>query len=130
MTPGIPPLLRGYLIAWVSQSLDEEDICIYGDPEGLRSLGETLIAIAELDQSKLSDQECPADDSYHHHYYAGLDVADRRQYNLHRLTIGRVDEKASGRLRENFPPRKKGVTRTYKGAENIYPVKGGEEDAM
>jgi hypothetical protein len=123
--PVVPPLLKGYLIAWVNQSLDENDICIYGDPEGLRSLGETLIAIAELDQRKLADDECPPDDSYHHHYYTGLEVADRSPYNLLRLTIGRVDEKASGRLRENFPPRMKGTKkRVYPAVETIYPVRG------
>ena len=35
----VPGSLEGYLIAYVIESLDDQDICIYGDPKGLRSLG-------------------------------------------------------------------------------------------
>lgn len=92
----IPRSLTGYLVAFVNESIDYRDICIYGDPEGLRSLGEALIAIANLDQSSLSNAECPPDDSFHQHYKQGLP-------GLPRLTVGRVDEKASGERRDFFP---------------------------
>ncbi len=95
-TNKVPRSLSGYLVAYVSESIDSRDICIYGDPEGLRSLGESLIAIASLDQASLSDTECPPDDSFHQHYKPGLP-------GLPRLTVGRVDEKASGERRNFFP---------------------------
>ena len=95
-TNNVPRSLSGYLVAYVSESIDSRDICIYGDPEGLRSLGESLIAIASLDQASLSDAECPQVDSFHQHYKPGLP-------GLPRLTVGRVDEKASGERRDFFP---------------------------
>jgi hypothetical protein len=98
-TANVPRSLRGYILAYVSESLDSRDICIYGDQAGLRSLGEALIAIADLDQSTLSDRECPPDDSFHQHYKTGMGV----NASLPRLTVGRVDEKASGRIRDFFP---------------------------
>lgn len=95
-TNKVPRSLNGYLVAYVNESIDDRDICIYGDPEGLRSLGESLLAIANLDQASLSDIECPPDDSFHQHYKPGLP-------GLPRLTIGRVDEKTSGERRAFFP---------------------------
>jgi hypothetical protein len=100
----VPGSLEGYLIAYLIESLDDQDICIYGDPKGLRSLGEAIIAIANLDQKTLPDQQCPANESFHQHYVTGLKIADHERERLFRLTIGRVDEKASGRIREVFPP--------------------------
>ena len=95
-TDKVPRTLLGYLVAYVNESIDGRDICIYGDPEGLRSLGESLIAIASLDQASLSDAECPPDDSFHQHYKPGAP-------GLPRLTVGRVDEKSSGERRGCFP---------------------------
>jgi hypothetical protein len=92
--------LQGYLVAYVSEALGERDICIYGDPEGLRSLGKALIAIADLDQKSLSDTECPGDDSFHQHYKTGIGLSIP---SLPRLTIGRVDEKGTGAVRDYFP---------------------------
>ena len=71
----VPRSLDGYIIAFVRESLDDRDVCIYGDPEGLRSLGEAIIAVANLDQKHLSDQECPAEGSFHQHYATGLKIA-------------------------------------------------------
>ena len=103
----VPGFLDGYIIAYVQESLDQRDICIYGDPEGLQSLGEAIIEIANLDQKRLSEQECPADDSFHQHYVTGLKIAEQQRQGLFRLTVGRVDEKASGRIRDVFPPKVK-----------------------
>lgn len=95
-TNRVPRSLSGYLVAYVNESIDGRDICIYGDSEGLKSLGESLIAIANLDQASLSDSECPPDDSFHQHYKPALP-------GLPRLTVGRVDEKASGQRKAFFP---------------------------
>jgi hypothetical protein len=107
----VPRSLNGYIIAFVFQSLDDQDICIYGDPEGLRSLGEAMIAIADLDQKSLSESECPADDSFHQHYATGLKTPARARERLFRLTVGRVDGKTSGLIRDVFPPEAKGRKR-------------------
>jgi hypothetical protein len=94
-TKEVPRNLTGYVLA----ADRDGEICIYGDPEGLRSLGRAIIAIADLDQTSLDDRECPPDDSFHQHYKAiGADGPRCL------LTIGRVDEKASGRIRDFFPP--------------------------
>lgn len=95
----IPPN-SDYLIAWIHQSLDQlhPDICIYGNPEGLRRLAARLIEVAELDQSKI----IPGDDSYHCHISTGAntEVTD----DLPRITIGRVDDKNDLNLvRDPFP---------------------------
>lgn len=97
-TQKIPRSLRGYLVAYVEESIGHRDIRVCGDPEGLRSLGEALLAIANLDQSELDERECPAGDSFHQHYQTAN--ADAR--GLPRLTIERVDEKATGRVRECY----------------------------
>jgi hypothetical protein len=103
----VPSSLDGYIIAFMQESLHDRDICIYGDSEGLRSLGEAIIAIANLDQKHLSDRECPADDSFHQHYVTGLRLSGHDRQRLARLTIGRADEKTSGQIRDAFPSKTK-----------------------
>jgi hypothetical protein len=98
--------LKGYLLTWVQQSMDADDICIYGNSHGLRSLGEALISIADLTQENLLDSECPQEDSYHHHFTTSMNIDTDEAWNLKRLTIGRVEEKKSGKIRSNFPSKK------------------------
>ncbi|HQR44100.1 MAG TPA: hypothetical protein PLX97_15500 [Gemmatales bacterium] len=95
----IPPK-SDYLIAWIDQSLDQlhPEICIYGNPEGLRRLAARLIEVAELDQTTI----IPGDDSYHCHISTGAnaEVTDL----LPGVTTGRVDDKNDVNLvREPFP---------------------------
>lgn len=99
------PELDGYVIAYLEESIGSRYICIYGDPKGLRSLGEAIIAIADVDQKSLPNQQCPPEDSFHKHYATGLEADPNIRPYLPRLTIGRVDEKASGRFRDVFPAR-------------------------
>jgi hypothetical protein len=99
----IPDSLKGYLLAYIVEDLHNRELCIYGDPDGLRSLGEAIIAIANLDQKILTEKECPEDDSFHKHYTIGIGTADHVRKKLPRLTIGRVDEKGSGEIRDYFP---------------------------
>ena len=55
---------REYLIAWISQDLSHQtDICIYGNPAGLRHLARLLLRVADLDQTK--DTSTPADSCFH-----------------------------------------------------------------
>ncbi|WP_152098795.1 Imm32 family immunity protein [Lacipirellula parvula] len=92
-TKNVIRTLSGYLVVD-----GDGEIRVYGDPEGLRSLGQALISVADLDQSALDDRECPPDDSFHQHY-----TIMQADGSLGGLTVGRVDEKASGRIRDCFP---------------------------
>lgn len=63
----IPGALRGYVMAFVNENLDGRNICIYGDSRALKSLGEALVAIADLDQKSLPLSQCPPEESFHTH---------------------------------------------------------------
>lgn len=90
-----------YLIAWISNDSDHgEEIHLYGNPNGLRSLAAKLIAMADYHQPYGA---FPDNDSNHHHYNTGFNTCEAEKYP--RLTIGRVDEKHNlNRLRDCFPP--------------------------
>ena len=96
--------LDGHLLSWVSESLEESSICIYGDAEGLRSLGHAILAIAELDQESLPEGSCPSGDSFHQHFSPGANLPGADTLNLKGLTIGRVEAKGSGEIRSIFQP--------------------------
>jgi hypothetical protein len=51
------PSQRGNLVVYHCEGPDERFVGIYGDPAGLRSLGELLIVEAELDQSQFPPPE-------------------------------------------------------------------------
>jgi hypothetical protein len=93
----IPDTLRGYVLAFLDEDLESRQICIYGDPAGLRSLGEALVAIADLDQQTLPLRECPPDESFHRHFVT--------REGLPRLTIGRVDRRDTGEIKRYFADR-------------------------
>jgi hypothetical protein len=89
-----------YLVAWISQGLEaHRDICIYGNPSGLRRLAGILLRLAEYDQSS---DPCPDEDSVHCHVNTGFNTQERR--SLPRLTLGRVDSKdGKTPIRYGFP---------------------------
>jgi len=93
---------KEYLLAWVSQDLEREvEICIYGDPAGLRHLAQLLLRVADFDQAK--DTITPDDSCFHCHVATGLNTKARGE--LPKLTIGRVDAKLNPqKLRDSFPP--------------------------
>jgi hypothetical protein len=91
---GVPPPLRGYQVV----SVEEGQVCIYGDPEGLRSLADLLRFAADLDQSKLENGQ-PEDDSFHCHVLPGQHLSVPSLP----LTVGRVDT-AAGRFRQEVFP--------------------------
>ena len=88
------PPQRGRLVVSHSEELSGRRICIYGDPEGLRSLGQLLIAVAELNQDKLPDSCLPPGQGHHLH------LKPRR--HLHpdsvELVVGRLDGKNTGQI--------------------------------
>ena len=90
-----------YLIAWTSDTeFREQEIHIYGNPAGLKSLAQKLMAMADIDQS---NGGFPDNDSEHHHYKIGCNTESPDQHPL--LTIGRVDSKNdTNSLRDCFTP--------------------------
>ena len=80
------------IIKYFSQDLDKDIVGIYGDPKGLKSLGELLIRLSELDQKTIPDNNCPAHEGLHVHF--------SRSSALHNkslgLDIGRIDAKSNG----------------------------------
>jgi len=91
-----PPDLTGHQIAFTVRNGHGPEICIYGDPEGLRSLAKLILFVADVDQSK---EPYPSDDSFHLH--AGL--CDKVPGHPQRITIGRMDSK-EGKLRTDLRP--------------------------
>ena len=91
---GTAPALRGYQIV----SMEEGSVSIYGDSEGLRSLAQVLMFVADLDQMTLKNGQ-PVEDSFHCH------IAPGRHLLLPSLPviIGRVDT-AAGRFRDEIFP--------------------------
>jgi hypothetical protein len=88
------PSQRGRLVVSHSEEPSGRRICIYGDPEGLRSLGQLLIAEAELNQENLPDSCLPTGQGHHLH------LKPRR--HLHpdslELVIGRLEGRNTGQI--------------------------------
>jgi hypothetical protein len=102
---GIPPALRGYQVV----SVEEGEVTIYGDPEGLRSLAKVLQFVADINQSLLQDG-MPTEDSFHCHVFPG----EHFSVPSLPLRIGRVDT-ASGRFRDEVFASPKRRRRKRKG---------------
>jgi len=98
-----PPRLTGYQTAYSNEKHPGElEVCIYGDPAGLRSLAKLLNFIADLDQTKepFPDEH----DSYHHHVF----VAGQYRGHSQQITLGRADDKKGRKRFDVFPkPSKK-----------------------
>ena len=99
-----------YLIAWSTKTeFKGDEIHVYGNPAGLRSLANKLLEMADFDQSTGG---FPDNDSEHHHYKIGCNTENPEQHPM--LTIGRVDSKQdSKQLRDCFPaldPENSGVS--------------------
>ena len=88
------PPMRGELTVYHSEDADTRAVCISGDPDGLRALGEILIYEANLDQTKIPNANLPPGEGHHMHLWP--------KHHLHPksilLTIGRLDEKYTGKL--------------------------------
>jgi hypothetical protein len=97
-----PPSLTGYQTAFtVEKDSGEREVCIYGDPAGLRSLAHLLNFVADIDQKKepFPDEH----DSYHCHVV----VAGRYPKHAPRITLGRADDKKGKKRYDVFPKPKK-----------------------
>ncbi len=100
------PGIKGNLEVVAEEREDEEfgdkwqEVVISGDPEGLRSLAELLIALADLDQRTLHDYPDYASEHVH------LDADFQLSGNSARLIVGRLDPKGGGAFHPEFRPRK------------------------
>ena len=88
------PSQRGRLVVYHYETPDQRFIGIYGDPEGLRSLGELLIAEAELDQLQFPAENLPNGERHHTHLRPGVHIHPQSQ----EVIIGRLDAKRTGDL--------------------------------
>lgn len=76
----------------------KKQIGIYGDPRGLRYLARLLNDVADINQTKVPDINCPPDDSVHFHLddHSGRGRIHPKSENI---ILGRADKKTGG-LRE------------------------------
>ncbi|HEX2954061.1 MAG TPA: hypothetical protein VHR47_08765 [Bacillota bacterium] len=87
-----------YVVAGKDEAEDIGEVVFLGDPDGLRSLGEILIAMADLDQTAIS--ELPDNESEHIHLFAGQHIG-KGDLNTHNLIVSRLDTK-DGALKEFY----------------------------
>ena len=82
--------LEGFVSAYSYDGEDGTVICLYGDPDGLRSLAQKLEILASVDQTNLSG--LPLDEGVHVHLTkaSGLQSSHKSK----RLDIGRADGKS------------------------------------
>lgn len=86
------PSQRGNL--WVNHTENPEVryVSIYGDPEGLGSFGELLIAVADVDQSQLPERNLSLGGRHHLHILAGAHIHPQSM----NAVIGRLDAAKTG----------------------------------
>ncbi len=95
--------IAGHLEIKVIENEDDSDgnvtkwneVLIHGDPEGLKSLANQLIYLAELDQEKVEDKYLPNSSREHLHFNPNLELSKSSTETI----IGRLDSKG----RKEFP---------------------------
>jgi hypothetical protein len=84
---------RGKLYVWSYREGRDKTVGIYGDAKGLRYLAKLLNDVADVNQSKVPESNCPSTVGVHYHLYS-------RSGNLHPMSesvvVGRADAKAGG----------------------------------
>jgi hypothetical protein len=66
---------------------------IYGDPKGLRYLAKLLNDVADVDQSKVPDINCPPTEGVHYHLYNYSGYIHPKSESV---ILGRADAKTGG----------------------------------
>lgn len=90
------PTQEGTLVAGHVESSENRAITLYGDREGLKSLGQLLIAVSELDQSKFKKGDIMDDYGFHLHL---LPVENLHHQSLE-IVVGRLDAICGGKFPE------------------------------
>jgi hypothetical protein len=86
------PSQKGRLVVYHCEGPDQRLIGICGDPEGLRSLGELLIAEAELDQLQFPARNLPDGVGHHTHLRPGVHIHPQSL----KVIVCRLDAKRTG----------------------------------
>lgn len=115
------PSQRGIFLAQHAEDTGGRQIVLHGDAAGLRSFGELLIALAELDQTK-----CPPNDP--NWWDVGMSVHLRPGLHIHpqslKLVAMRLDGRKTGHLPDWFKVARlkpsRAVVETW--VENAEPV--------
>ena len=94
------PSQRGNLVVSHREFDGERTIYIAGDPAGLRSLGELLIAEADLDQSQFLSSTPMDDFGYHGHLNSGHHIHPQSIS----VVVARLDSMHTGRFPEGIAP--------------------------
>jgi hypothetical protein len=101
--------IDGHLDIKVIENEDELDgeitkwneILIHGDPEGLKSLANQLIYLAELDQEQVEDKYLPNGAREHLHLRPNLELGKSSIETI----IGRLDSKGKKDFPSNYIPK-------------------------
>jgi hypothetical protein len=99
--------ITGHLDIFVSQKEDELDgkkeywneVLIHGDPEGLRSLANLLLKLADLNQENITD--LPVGEREHQHLQPKFDLSNSST----EVIIGRLDAKGTGAFYDLYNPK-------------------------
>jgi hypothetical protein len=99
--------ITGHLDIIVSQNEDEfegskeywNEVLIHGDPEGLRSLANLLLKLADLDQDNVA--ELPIGAREHVHLRPNIELSNSSEA----VIVGRLDAKGSGAVYDNYIPK-------------------------
>jgi len=98
------PAISGHLDIFVTDHEDEfegekikwQDVLIHGDPEGLRSLAQLLIRIADLNQDTI--ETLPIGAREHIHLRSGFDISKSSA----EVIVGRIDAKGTGAFYDRY----------------------------
>jgi len=101
--------INGQLEIKVIENEDDSDgevtrwneVLIHGDPEGLKSLANQLIYLAELDQEKVEDKYLPNGAREHLHFSPNLELSKSSTETI----IGRLDSKGEKDFPSNYIPK-------------------------
>ena len=110
--------IKGHLEIAISDNEDEfegevakwQEVLIHGDPEGLTSLANLLLHIAELDQDAIQDEYLPVGAKEHYHLRPDLETSKSSVQAI----VGRLDAKGTGLFHSRYVAKERMVKLTGK----------------
>lgn len=103
------PTIEGHLDLFIAHHEEEfegvvskwEEIMLHGDPQGLRSLAQLLLKIADLNQEDIADTILPEGAREHLQLQPGTALSKSSV----KVIVGRLDAKGSGAFYPRFIPK-------------------------